>query len=446
MDRVFYQQLTDWKSVPNRKPLVLLGARQVGKTYLLEQFGRDQFKQVVYANFEEDLDLHTFFERNISAEKIIQSLELYYGIKINLKECLIIFDEIQECSRALTSLKYFCEYKSSEGGCYNVVAAGSLLGLKVGKTSGFPVGKVQLAHLNPLSFYEFLKAVKKDQLADFLSEIGNNLRNTFLGKEIDSSLIPEPIHNQLSELFRLYTYIGGMPEVVKTYCLTEDLTEVRKVQESLVKMYEFDFSKHAPPLQVEKITQVWLSVPNQLAKENKKFIYSELKKGARAREYEFSIQWLVDAGLLYRSTQTSTPRLPLASYSDGVAFKLFHFDIGLLGAMSGLGSKAVLYGDVLYTEFKGALAENIVAQSLHMKDNNNLYYWSSGNTAEVDFLLLRESTIIPLEVKSGKNAKQKSLKLYDQKYEPVCILRASPLNIHQVENFFNIPLYLMQWL
>lgn len=436
MKRLFYQEVIDWKGSADRKPLVLLGARQVGKTHLLEQFGKEHFQQVVYANFEEDLALHAFFEDNISPEKIIQSLELYYGIKIDPDHCLIIFDEIQECSRALISLKYFCESRDRSGDDYFIVAAGSLLGLKVGKESGFPVGKVQLAYLYPLSFSEFLWALGKEPLADYIKKIAESLSNS----------IPEPIHDQLSALFRLYMFMGGMPEAVKKYCLTKDLNQVREIQESIIRMYEFDFAKHAPSIQVEKITQVWHSMPNQLAKENKKFIFSVIRSGARAREYEFAIQWLVDAGLLYRSTHISVPRLPLTAYSDGVAFKLFVFDVGLLGAMSGLNSKAVLFGDVLFTEFKGALAENVVAQSLKISGQKQLFYWTSGNTAEVDFLILQDLNIIPLEVKSGKNLKTKSLHFYDNQYHPPHTLRASPLNIHKSGQFCNVPLYLVELL
>lgn len=428
MKRYCYEKLEKWKSSAQRKPLVLMGARQVGKTYLLKKFGCTAFDAMLYINFEEDLDLHAIFETNISPHKIIQTLETYFNRVIQPATTLIVFDEIQLCPRALTSLKYFHEETSH----YYIAAAGSLLGIKMGNQSGFPVGKVDLISLYPLGFLEFLEAVGKDKLVEFVNAIHTVEK------------IPEPIHKQLLALFRLYMYIGGMPEAVDYYQKNNSLPGIREIQKAIIKNYELDFARHAPPHLIQKITLLWNAIPNQLAKENRKFVFSLLRDGARTREYETAIQWLSDAGLIYRCINLTTPGLPLPAYEDRTAFKMYAFDVGLLGALSDLSSKVLLNDNDLFTEFKGALTENVVAQMLIYSGYDKLFYWTSGNTAEVDFLLPVDDHLIPLEVKAGQSTKGKSLKVYAEKYHPKKIARASALNLSHDGILFNYPLYLLE--
>ncbi len=428
MKRFCYEKLARWKSSTYRKPLVLMGARQVGKTFLLKAFGQSAFESVLYANFEENLDLHSFFDSNISPHKIVQALETYFNVVIHPEKTLIIFDEIQMCPRALTGLKYFCE----EANHYYIAAAGSLLGIKMGNQSGFPVGKVDLVSLYPLSFMEFLTALDKHSLVDFLNSI-----STF-------ETISEPIHKQLLELFRLYMYVGGMPEAVDYYQKTTSLLGIRAIQMNIIKHYELDFARHAPANLIQKITLLWNAIPNQLAKENRKFVFSLLRKGARAREYELAIQWLVDAGLIYRCVNLTVPKFPLPAYEDGTAFKMYQFDVGLLGALSDLSSTVLLKDNALFTEFKGALTENVVAQMLVYSGFEKLFYWSSGNTAEVDFILSVHDHIIPLEVKSGRSTKGKSLSVYAEKYKPEQVVRTSIMNLSSDGIMLNYPLYLLE--
>ncbi len=428
LDRFCIKQLQNWKNTQNRKPLVLLGARQVGKTHLLEMFGKKHFSDFITVNFEENRDIHSLFENNLDPENIISSLSAYFSITIDPKQTLIIFDEVQECPRALTSLKYFCE----KGQQYFVTAAGSLLGLKVSKQNGFPVGKVTLLKLLPMSFFEFLQAMQKTPLLEYL-------------QSTDSiTPLPAAIHEQALELFRLYTFIGGMPEAIKVYRDTGDLQAVRVIQAEIVKAYEFDFAKHAQANQIAKLTEIWYSIPQQLAKENKKFVFSAIKPSARAREYEAAIQWLVDAGIVYRCHDISTPKLPLPAYSDKNAFKLYLLDTGLLCAMSNLDSSAVLNTSHLFSEFKGALIENIVAQQLMNSRQEHLYYWTSGNQAEVDFITTVKNNLIPIETKAGTSSKKKSLLVYINKYQPKHAVRTSPMNLKCDGNITNYPLYLLE--
>jgi predicted AAA+ superfamily ATPase len=430
MLRFSYKHLENWRSSLSRKPLILMGARQVGKTFLLKTFGKQEFESVVYANFEEDLNLHGFFDSNISPHKIIPALQAYFNIIIHPENTLIIFDEIQACPRALTSLKYFCEEASE----YYVAAAGSLLGIKMGNQSGFPVGKVDIIHIYPLSFFEFLTALNKLTLIEFVKSI-----HSF-------DIIPTPLHEQLLELFCLYMYIGGMPEAVHHYIKTSNLPDIRTIQKAILKNYELDFAKHAPTHLIQKITLLWNAIPSQLAKENKKFIFSLLREGARAREYELAMQWLVDAGLIYRCRNLTVPRLPLPVYEEMSAFKIYQFDVGILGALSDLSSKILLKDNDLFTEFKGALTENVVTQMLIYSGFEKLFYWTSSNTAEVDFLLLIQDNIIPLEVKSGLSTKSKSLKVYTEKYHPPYVIRVSKMNLSKDGVIFNLPIYLLEHL
>jgi predicted AAA+ superfamily ATPase len=428
MQRDAYQQLQAWKKAGRRKPLLLQGARQVGKTFLLKAFGKAEYQNCSYINFEEQPNAKKLFEGNIEPNRILRDLNLYLDQPINPHTTLLIFDEIQECPNALTSLKYFNEQANE----YHIAAAGSLLGVKLSQAKGFPVGKVNFLTLYPLTFFEFLNAIGKTKLREFLESI-----TTF-------EPIAEPLHEQLLDLLRIYTFVGGMPEAVNYYVKDENLLEIRTIQNEILKAYLHDFAKHAPTSDIMKLTTIWESIPGQLAKENKKFIFSIISKQARAREYENAIQWLSDAGLILKSYLIETPRLPLESYCDKKSFKLFMLDVGLLGAMCQLPSKVLLQGNELFTEFKGALTENLVAQALTVKYHRELYYWGKANQAEVDFLIHTDSHILPLEVKAGFSKKKKSLQIYAEKYHPAVMARTSLMNLKKDGDLFNYPLYMME--
>lgn len=427
MKRDAYTTLLEWKNASRRKPLILRGARQVGKTYLLKQLGEKEFENYCYLNFEEDPQLKTIFGKKLSPENILADLALYLNQVINPKKTLLIFDEIQECPSALTSLKYFEENAND----YFIASAGSLLGVKLTKATGFPVGKVNFIDLYPLSFFEFLEATNESQLRNFLEEI-NIIKP-----------ISEAIHTKLLGLLRLYFFIGGMPEAVNHYVNTKNLLTIREIHQEILNAYLLDFSKHADSINVIKISKIWNSLPSQLARENKKFKYVDVEKNAKAREYESALQWLIDAGLVYQSFNTKTPRQPLLSYMDSKLFKLFLFDVGLLAALSELSPQILLQGDQLFTEFKGALTENFVAQELKSRCHLSLFYWASKGNAEVDFLLPLENKIFPLEVKSGLSTKKKSLKVYQDKYKPTALFRTSLMNLKQDEAICNYPLYMV---
>jgi len=427
MKRDSYKKLLEWKRDPNRQPLLLQGARQVGKTFLLREFGKKEYKQCAYINFEETPGYKSFFELDLKPQRIVSNLSIYLEMKIEPESTLIIFDEIQECPSALTSLKYFCENAPE----YHVVSAGSLLGVKLSQAKGFPVGKVHFLNLYPMSFFEFLDAVNRSSLRNMLEEI-----ETF-------TPIPEPHHIQLIELLKMYLYVGGMPGPVLRYVETDDLIKVRATQNDILKAYLQDFAKHAPPVLVMKITQIWESIPIHLGKENKRFIFSAIKKSARAREYEEAIQWLLDAELIYKVSSITVPRLPLSGYGDHEVFKVYLLDVGLLGAMYRLSGRVILEGNQLFVEFKGSLTENYVAQGLKTANGGALYYWKSEKDAEVDFLLEEDGEIFPLEVKSGISSKKKSLLVYKEKYKPRIISRASLMNLKQDGNCCNYPLYLI---
>lgn len=428
MERDLYNQLLQWKENRYRKPLILQGARQVGKTHLLKHFAKTAFKDYVYINFEKNKKIHAFFANDLDPYRIVESLSIYFEMNINLAKTLIIFDEVQECPEALNSLKYFAE----EAPEIHIAAAGSLLGVKLKNHRGFPVGKVDFLHLFPLSFFEFLSAIDKEKLRHYVESING------------IAPIPEPIHEQLLELLKYYTIIGGMPEALKVYLQTQDLKQVREKQEAILNAYLLDFSKHADPHQVMKITGAWHSIPKQLAKENKKFMFSAIEKRARAREYETAIQWLIDAGVIYHCSSITAPKIPLSAYTDSKGFKIYLLDVGLLGAMADVPIKSLLEVDALFTEFKGALMENLVAQALKLTHKKSLYYWTEPSRAEIDFLIPVESHIYPLEVKAGKVVKQKSLRFYEDKYSPKYLLRASLMNLKREGNLCNYPLYLLQ--
>lgn len=426
MKRDLYQKLIEWKTSKQRKPLVLRGARQVGKTTLLKHFGKSEFGNVLYINFEEMPKAKEFFAQDLNPQRIIRDLSIYFNQEINPLDSLIFFDEIQECPDALTSLKYFQEQAND----YAIVSAGSLLGVKLAKAKGFPVGKVNFMTLYPCTFFEFLSAIGKEKLRLYLEQISN------------IEPLSDPIHAELLELLRFYYYVGGMPEAVASFSTNKNLNEVRKIHQDILDAYLLDFSKHALPNEIMKITNIWQTVPAQLAKENKKFTFADVKKTARAREYENALQWLIDAGLIYRSYCISTPRLPIESYIQDNIFKIFMLDVGLLSTMSQVSAKTILEGNLYFSEFKGALTENFIAQELKAR-SFELNFWKSKSEAEVDFILSLEEKIYPIEVKSGTSTKQKSLAVYREKYYPPIAVRVSTLNLKQEKDFHNYPLYLI---
>ena len=428
MKRDILGSLISWKSSARRKPLILKGARQVGKTYILKIFGQTQYSDLAYFNFDEDALLDQFFEDRLDPIKILEKLTIYRDKPIDAGKTLIVFDEVQRSDRALNSLKYFQEQAPE----YHVIAAGSLLGIKLSGPQSFPVGKVSLLSLYPLSFFEFLDALGKSLLRQLL--------------EGTKELVPfdEPFHRELIELLRSYYFVGGMPEAVEHYAKHRELNEVRRIHKEIIDTYLLDFSKHAPVSEVMKITNIWNAIPGQLAKENKKFIFSAIRKSARARDYEVALQWLISAGLIYQSHHVATPQSPLKSHHDQEIFKVFLLDVGLLAAMCNISATTLIDGNRLFTDFKGSLIENFVAQELTYHGQDGLYYWTSSGTAEVDFLVELEREVLPLEVKAGVDKKKKSLRVYADKYHPRVICRASLLNLKRDEDVCNYPLYALK--
>ena len=427
MKRDIYQKLQAWKDSARRKPLILNGARQVGKTYALNHFGEQVYENIVYLNFEKDKSLASYFGDSIEPHRIIHFLSLHAKATISPEKTLLIFDEVQECPRALNSLKYFCE----EANEYHVAGAGSLLGVKTAHTDGFPVGKVNFLHLYPLNFFEFLSALGEEKLRLHLEGL------------IHIEPIPVPLHEKLIELLKTYFYVGGMPEAVAEFSSNRNYSTVREIQLEILDAYERDFSKHAPPNQFMKILTIWQHVHTQLAKENKKFIFSVIKKSARGRDYEEAIQWLLEAGLIYKCYHLPTPKLPLTAYSDKNIYKIYLLDVGLLGAQTNLQADTIIKNNELFTEYKGALTENYVAQELKSTEIRDLYYWSSTGMAEVDFIVERRGEILPLEVKAGTSDKKKSLLSYANKYNPSTLLRSSLMNLKHDGKLSNYPLYLI---
>lgn len=425
MKRDIYNQLLDWKKSDSRKPLIMKGARQVGKTYILKEFAANEYSNNIYINFEKQAEIFNFFASNLNPHEIVENLSIYFAQPIEPGKTLLIFDEIQACPNALNSLKYFNE----EVNQYHIIAAGSLLGVKLNNSKGFPVGKVNFINLFPLTFLEFLEAIGRIQLREMLANI----------KELKP--LSEPLHNLLVKLLKFYFFIGGMPEAVQAYLNKKPLEDIRKIQKSILDAYVSDFAKHADSYQIMKIMEIWESIPQQLAKENKKFIFSAISKSARAREYETAIQWLAGAGLIYKAFNITTPKLPLDAYCNKKIFKVYLFDVGLLGTMSNLPIKLMATDHQLFNEFQGAFTENFVAQELIINDFSPLYYWSS-TTAEVDFVLAHDLDIFPLEVKAGKSIKKKkSLKAYAKAYKPRLSLRTSLKNLKQDDKTINYPLY-----
>lgn len=419
--------LIKWKISRFRKPLIIRGARQVGKTWLIKEFGKNEYANTVYVNFEGTKSLANLFTGCYDIQKIVTSLQIYSKITITPNDTLIVFDEIQSVEGGLTSLKYFYENNPE----YHIIAAGSLLGLGLHSNISFPVGKVDFLDLRPLSFSEFLIALNEKDLAEEIHKQNWEIISVFKEKLID--------------YLKYYLYVGGMPEVVDVFIQTRDWGEVRTIQNRLLHSYEGDFSKHAPNEIVPRIRMVWESIPAQLAKENKKFIYGVIREGARAKDFELAIQWLVDCGLLLKSNKVTNPGMPLVAYQEASIFKLFLLDVGLLGAMSDLNITTLINGDDIFIEFKGALMEQFVMQQLKTDNVRYIGYWTNSNsTSEVDFIVQQAGIIIPIEVKAGENTKAKSFKLFCEKYKSTKALRISLLDYKKETWMENIPLYAIE--
>jgi len=425
MRRAILSQLTLWKKSAQRKPLILKGVRQVGKTWLLKEFGKQHYENTAYFNFDEQSELKQYFEMTKDVQRILQHLSLINGAHIIPGKTLIIFDEIQECNAALNALKYFYE-NSPE---YHIACAGSLLGIKVSKPATFPVGKVEFLSVHPMTFTEFLWASGEEKLVQYIDSIDA------------LEPIPDIFFNQLYEKLKMYFITGGMPESVRAWVEEKDVARVQKVLRDILDAYELDFSKHAQIKDIAKLGLIWSSIPSQLSKENKKFMYKAVKVRARSREYEDALTWLCNAGLAYKIYRNTKPALPVSAYDDLSAFKLYAVDVGLLRRLALLDPVSFNEGNRLFSEFKGALSENYILQSLAAQYEVLPRYWSSGSTAEVDFTIQRENDILPIEVKSDENVRGKSFTLYNQKYAPRIRVRFSLKNLKKDDNLINIPVF-----
>lgn len=427
MERSIYSSLKKWKESPTRKPLILQGARQVGKTYILKEFGAREYSEVVYINCDDNNDMQNMFA-DYDVDRIIRSLSAISGISIKPSTTLLILDEIQEVERGLASLKYFCE-KAPE---YHVAVAGSLLGITLHEGTSFPVGKVDMLYMYPMDFEEFLLAMGKEQLVELL-------RN-------NSWAALTPLRGMLTELLRQYYFVGGMPEAVKTYVERGDIWEVRSIHSKIIDAYRNDMSKHVPKQQVQRINMVWNSIPSQLARDNKKFIYGALRKGARANDFEIAIQWLVDSGLVHKVHRISKPVVPLKFYEDMASFKLFLLDCGLLGALSETPPEQILIGDNVFEEYKGAFTENYVLQQLKSLPRTFVYYYSNDNsTLEIDFVVQHEAHVIPIEVKAEENLRAKSLRQFVTDNAGLHGVRFSMSDYREQDWLTNVPLWAVRW-
>jgi hypothetical protein len=426
--RSILKKLTAWKLAPDRKPLILQGARQVGKTWLLTHFGAAEFDNVAYFNFEAQPDLKQFFENTKDVTRIVQNLSLVHGQPLLPQKTLIIFDEIQECNDALNTLKYFCENTPE----YAVASAGSLLGVAMSCGNSFPVGKVDFLHLNPVCFSEFLSAADT-KLFDYLESIDR------------IEPLPDIFFHQLVEKLKMYFICGGMPEAVVALLEKKDTEKTQQVLQNIINAYALDFSKHAENKEIPKLNYLWSSIPSQLARDNKKFLYQAVKQGARSREYEDALLWLSHAGLVHRIYRISKPGLPLSAYDDLSAFKLYLIDVGLLRRLSLLDPIAIREGNRLFMEFKGALSENFILQHLIANFEGTPRYWTSGSQAEVDFLIQVKNDIIPIEVKSDENIRSKSLAVYNDLYQPPVRIRYSLRNLKKDNGLLNIPLFMVDY-
>lgn len=432
--RTIETELRQWKERGERKPLILEGARQVGKTWVMQMFGKKHYSKTAYFNFESTPELCREFSSTKSPERILNILQLYCGFKITPGDTLIIFDEIQECEDALISLKYFCE----EAPEYHIISAGSLLGVSVARNGSFPVGKVDFLRMYPLSFREMLHSV-------------DNQVYEFLENQERLEKLPEIIYNKLNEYYRHYMICGGMPRSVLCMLECGDVSEVDKVLQAILRSYTLDFSKHAPKSDIPKIGEIWRSLPSQLAKENRKFVYKLVRPGARAREYENALLWLQQAGLIYRVNCSSKPAIPLTAYDDVSAFKIYLFDIGILRALSGLEASALIEKNPLFSEFKGAYYENAVLQSLIPQFQPVPRYWlSNSGKAEVDFIVQSGSDIMPMEVKASHNTSGQSLAQYIRNFAPKRATVVSALNISGERNgdteIIHLPHPAVDWL
>ena len=424
MQRKILQFLQNWKQNPNRKPLIIQGARQVGKTWAIKHFGEQSFEQVAYINFDNNSRMKTLFSGDYDINRLILGLKIESGVDIKAHNTLIIFDEVQEVPQALSSLKYFYENAPE----FYIVSAGSLLGVSLHHQVSFPVGKVDFLPLYPMDFHEFLRAMGKQDLVELL-----NLKDWPLISAMKSRYI---------ELLRQYYFVGGMPEAVKVFIETQNFDAVRQVQKNLLMAYEQDFSKHIRDGQtVQKVRSIWHAIPEQLAKENKKFIYANLQKGARSKDYEIALQWLKDSGLVHSVPRIKKPHLPLSAYQDN-AFKLYGLDIGLLSAQSHLDASVLLDGSRIFSEFKGALTEQYVLQQLIANQDNPVFYWATEKgTAKVDFVVQQKQAVIPIEVKAEENLKAKSLKVYVEQFQPERAFRFSMADYREQDWLVNVPLY-----
>ena len=426
MQRNALAKLLEWKNSPRRKPLVVRGVRQCGKTWLLEHFGKTHYATTASFNFETQPRLHSMFAGELDIPRILAALGALHGRKLTPGDTLILFDEIQECPAALNSLKYFCEQAPD----YHLAAAGSLLGITLAGQRSFPVGKVNFLDLHPLTFGEYLSAVE-GELAHYTEALS------------ELAPLPEAIAERLERHFRDYLTLGGMPEVVSAWQTEKDYQSAEEVQHEILQSYELDFAKHAPKADVPKLFLLWKSIPVHLARENGKFVYGEVKPGARARDLEDALRWLQDAGLVNRVNRVVQPQLPPSAYVDAKFFKLYLADTGLLRKMAGVPAAAIITAPDAFGEFKGRLVENYVQQELRATMNAELYYWTSGNLAEVDFLMPWQLAILPIEVKSGLHVRSRSLTVYRQKYQPPLALRFSLRNLQCADGLLNVPLYLV---
>jgi hypothetical protein len=427
MYRKEIEELTKWKASPNRKPLIIKGARQVGKTWLIKEFGKTTYEQVAYINFESSPVMRQVFDLDFDIQRILSAIRIETGIEVIPESTLIVLDEIQEAPKALTSLKYFAENAPE----FHVIAAGSLLGILLSKGSSFPVGKVSFMELFPLPFSEFLTAIGQEQIAKAIQQKDWPMLTLFREKLIN--------------FLKQYYFIGGMPEAVKRFIQTGDVVQVRQVQQNILNAYEQDFAKHAPAEIVPRIRMVWNGIPAQLAKENRKFIYGQLKQGARATTFEMALLWLQDCGLVYKVKQVTKPGMPLKAYEDSGAFKLFMLDTGLLGALSGLDAASLLDGNQLFEEFKGAITEQYVLQQLLAQKKVEVYYFSPQNArVEIDFIIQAGENIVPIEAKASENLHSKSLRTYCEKFQPEIAIRTSLSNYRQESWMVNVPLYAIE--
>jgi len=421
------EELVKWKDNKNRKPLIIRGVRQCGKTYLLKEFASMHYENFIYLNFEKNPNYCSIFEKDLEPNRIIIEIEVLTGKKVIPKKTLIIFDEIQACKKAITSLKYFFEEKPE----INIVSAGSLIGISLSKPESYPVGKVDIKYLYPMSFVEFLYANEENRLIEYI------------GNEEDTYNISNAVRDKMENYLKYYFIVGGMPEAVNSWIENKDVEGVENIQDNILQMYQLDFAKHAPEKDLRKISQIWQSIPEQLAKENSRFIFGHVRKGARAKDLEDALNWLIDSGMVYKIKKIDKPYIPLSGYSKSNQFKIYTCDVGLLRKLAGIDAKVVISKNSRYTEFKGALTENFALTELINIGYKNVYFWRSKNTAEVDFVIQYNGEPTPVEVKSGNNTRSKSLITYIKKYDVEKAFRFSLDKRKNKEVIKEIPLHMI---